>query len=773
MTAAADGRPGRIELICFAALAAVATLQWTSLVAHPPAGRVTLAAILATGAGALLAAIARLQLPRASRWAMAAAATIAAVLACMIVVGLPARLLLPGHWDELGANVSRSLDGVADVPVPYEGADAWTRLVILLAAPLVAGLAAFAAFWPTRRRTAGRIFALVLLVALYLIAVAWARPGRQLAGGVLLLLLICGWLWLPSIPSPRRAAAGIAVAAAAILAIPAAAAIDSGRGLIDYRHWGLLSANGQSFNWDQTYGPLNWPQKGTLMFEVATEHTHYWKVSNLNTFDGVHWSRSSAPGGEPALGEPLKFHPKAVPPRPDPEYVDRINIEDRGLSSEFAIGGGSILALRGVEARPSPDAIWEMSHELRPGDSYTALIYDPQPSVSVMRSVGTTYPSAAHHYTSFSLSGGSTGTRGVDVPLWSDSGPASIASQVRGTPYEAMYSLASRLAAGARTPYDAVSRIDNYLRSNYAYRQDVPGHAYPLPAFLEQDHAGYCQQFSGAMALMLRMLGIPSRVASGFAPGGRDPERNNYLVDDTDAHDWVEVFFPSIGWVTFDPTPSAAPAATQLDDNALGVTKSPQPDARSTGPGFPKSPSADAQPQRQQTAGSGGPGGHDSGPGTLTVVGAGLAGLALAATGAYGLRRRRRSLMEPGRLAAAELAELDRALATVGAPLPPGTTLLRAEGLLDDLAGAEAVEYAARLRDYRYRYPEAAPPDVEDRRALRRALLSATGWRSGLKVLLAIPPGGPSPRTGRAGPRTSPWGRRPRPPSAAAGGASG
>jgi hypothetical protein len=734
---------------------------------------VTLAAILATGAGALIAAIAQLQLPRASRWAMAAAATIAVILACMIVVGLPARLLLPGRWDELGANLSRSLDGVADVPVPYEGADVWTRLVILLAAPLVAGLAAFAAFWPTRHRAAGRACALVLLVALYLVAVAWARPGRQVAGGTLLLVLTCAWLWLPGIPSRNRTAASIAVAAAAILAIPVAAAIDTGRGLIDYRHWGLLSANGQSFNWDQTYGPLNWPQKGTLMFEVATEHTHYWKVSNLNTFDGVHWSRSSAPGGEPALGEPLKFHPKAVPPRPDPEYVDRINIEDRGLSSEFAIGGGSILALRGIQARPSPDAVWEMSHELRPGDSYTALIYDPQPSASVMRSVGTTYPSAADRYTSFSLSGGSAGTRAVEVPLWSDSGPASIASQVRDTPYEPMYALATRLATGARSPYDAVNRIDKYLRRNYAYRQDVPAHGYPLPAFLEQDHAGYCQQFSGTMALMLRMLGIPSRVASGFAPGGRDPERNNYLVDDTDAHDWVEVFFPSIGWVTFDPTPSAAPAATQLDDNALGVTKSPRPDATSNGPGFPKSPSGDAPQQRQSTAGSGGPGGHHSGPGTLILVGAGFAALVLAAAGVYGLRRRRRSLMEPSQLAAAELAELGPALAAVGAPLSPGSTLLRAEGRLDELAGTEGVEYAVRLRNHRYRHSAAAPPTVEDRRALRRALLGAAGWRYVLRVLRAVPPGGPSPRTGRAGPRTSPWGHRPCPPTAAAGGASG
>ena len=145
-----------------------------------------------------------------------------------------------------------------------------------------------------------------------------------------------------------------------------------------------------------------------------------------------------------------------------------------------------------------------------------------------------------------------------------------------------MYGIARRLAAGAPTPYDAVQRIEVYLRSNFQYKQDVPNRTYPLPAFIFQDRAGYCQQFSGAMALMLRMLGIPSRVAAGFAPGGREPDRSNYLIDDTDAHNWVEVFFPGIGWATFDPTPPAAPAAQpddglgasdplQIDDSAPGA----------------------------------------------------------------------------------------------------------------------------------------------------------------------------------------------------------
>jgi protein-glutamine gamma-glutamyltransferase len=756
MSALAPSRPQRIELVCFAALAALVSLQWASLVANPPAGRVILAVALATGAGAALAAIARLRLSRPARWALAGAAAVCALCLALVVVGLPARLLLPGNWDELGTNLDRSLNGLTDVPVPYAGADAWTRLVILLAAPLMVAAAAFAAFWPTRRRAAGRIGALVLLVALYLVSVAWARPGRQLAGGALLLILVCAWLWLPGIQAGRRPAATFAVAAAALVALPATAIVDPGRALIDYRHWDLLSANGVSFRWDQSYGPLSWPQKGTLLLEIASDKIHYWKATNLDSFDGVRWLRSAAPSTEPALGEPLKFHPKGTDPSPDAEWVDRINLDVRGLSSDVAVGAGTILSLRRTEATPQPDGVWEMSDELGPGNSYTALVYDPKPSTDEMQAAGTDYPAEAGRYVSFTLSGGPGGPISVEVPFWGRSGPASISDKVASGPYEQMYSLARRLALGAATPYDAAQRIELYLREHYVYRQDVPNRPYPLPAFLSVDRAGYCQQFSGTMALMLRMLGIPSRVATGFAPGGRDPDHGGFLVNDTDAHDWVEVFFPGIGWATFEPTPPAAPAASQLNDNVLGVTGPGPPGDNVSLQALPDTRDTEA-PTPKATAGAAGPqSAPASGPAMLPLVGFGAAAAALAAFAVYGYRSRRRGRLAPDALADAELRELDRALAGLGSPLPPGTTLLRAEDRLARFAGPAAADYAARLRTRRYRDPGADPPGVTERRALRQALLRAAGWRSALRLLLAISPGGPAiQRRARAGSTTS------------------
>ena len=85
-----------------------------------------------------------------------------------------------------------------------------------------------------------------------------------------------------------------------------------------------------------------------------------------------------------------------------------------------------------------------------------------------------------------------------------------------------------------------------------------------LDAFLTETKSGYCQHFSGAMALLLRMGGVPARVVTGFAPGGHSDRKDAWIVRDTDAHSWVEAWFDEFGWVTLDPTPPATPARSQI-----------------------------------------------------------------------------------------------------------------------------------------------------------------------------------------------------------------
>jgi len=124
--------------------------------------------------------------------------------------------------------------------------------------------------------------------------------------------------------------------------------------------------------------------------------------------------------------------------------------------------------------------------------------------------------------------------------------------------------LATRIIneAGARDRFDAAQAIETALQREYSYSlQMKAGGDDPLADFLFNVKAGHCEYFSTAMAVMLRTHGIASRVVNGFLPGEYNEASGAFTVRQSDAHSWVEVYFPETkSWVTFDPTPPAGRA---------------------------------------------------------------------------------------------------------------------------------------------------------------------------------------------------------------------
>src|SRR5215211_4003073 len=176
------------------------------------------------------------------------------------------------------------------------------------------------------------------------------------------------------------------------------------------------------------------------------------------------------------------------------------------------------------------------------------------------------------------------------------------------------------------------------------------------------------------MALMLRMVGIPTRVAAGFTPGSYNSDTGEFRVRDLDAHSWVEVFVTGIGWVTFDPTPPAAPAQTQSSGlEALGKASREAGDVSSRG-------GNDSGPARGVEAGGGASSGGGGTPG-LWVLPVALCLGALAVGGWLALRQLgRRRPTTPEEAAEAQLRELESALRRLGWRVPGGTTLNAIEG---------------------------------------------------------------------------------------------
>jgi protein-glutamine gamma-glutamyltransferase len=118
--------------------------------------------------------------------------------------------------------------------------------------------------------------------------------------------------------------------------------------------------------------------------------------------------------------------------------------------------------------------------------------------------------------------------------------------------------LSRGVTARARTPYDKAVAIEAYLRSRYTYTLNLTGKPGddPLAHFLFETRAGHCEYFASAMTIMLRTQGVAAREVNGFLPGEFNDLAGDYIVRASDAHSWVEVYFPGSGWITFDPTPS-------------------------------------------------------------------------------------------------------------------------------------------------------------------------------------------------------------------------
>ncbi len=123
--------------------------------------------------------------------------------------------------------------------------------------------------------------------------------------------------------------------------------------------------------------------------------------------------------------------------------------------------------------------------------------------------------------------------------------------------------------AEARNRYDEAKAVESQLQQDYGYSLEMKaGGPDPLADFMFNIKAGHCEYFSTAMAVMLRTRGIPARVVNGFLPGEFNDAADAYTVRQSDAHSWVEVYFPeTASWVTFDPTPAAGrtePVSTGL-----------------------------------------------------------------------------------------------------------------------------------------------------------------------------------------------------------------
>jgi transglutaminase-like putative cysteine protease len=421
-----------------------------------------------------------------------------------------------------------------------------------------------------------------------------------------------------------------------------------------------------------------------LRMDSSVDDPGYLRAVTLDAYDaGSGWRLSSLTGQEPVAGND-RLAP--LPPREQGRTVtariQAIKHDDRFLPVPSSPLTVRVQGDRRDDWRfdPATGTVFG-NHATSRGLSYSATATEPRPPASLL-AAATPLPAnnrVQEQYTAL-------------PPL----DPRILAA-------------VAQVTAGATTPYERVRSIHAYLtdRDN-GFRYSLattPGTSGDRMVDFLTEKRGYCEQYAGTMAVMVRAAGVPARVALGYTPGREQHDRSRLITSD-DAHAWVEVYFQSLGWVPFDPTPISAARAVPLPW-APRADAPPTHDSSVSAPVTAAPTAAPAAPQRDR-GGDGAPvlarGRTASGGSWLLPAGAaGLLVLLLAGTpaGMRALRRRRR--MGAG-TAVAMWDELAATALDVGVGLQPSWTPRRvAEELArlvgDDGGAAQAITELGRAEE--------------------------------------------------------------------------
>jgi Transglutaminase-like superfamily/TgpA N-terminal domain len=570
----------------------------------------------------------------------------------------------------------------------------------------------------------------VLAVLTVIVAAGWPatllsgpddlRFGAALLAVVLLLLIGLG----RPLHARRIVLAGLVGAAVVLAAFVAStsAAIASGE-VLHWQAWDFYTKPqkpvGVEYVWNSNYGGLHFPKKVTTVLRIkAPNKSTYWRATTLDQFDGGNWFENNPVEVTPTRidgRDELVGDAEAPPAGRDVKDWVRQDVTVGALHDNHLIGASVPVAYEtgSTPADYGQGGVGYLQDGLSPGDRYSVWSYEAQPTPRQLAHLAPRYPKDVERTDLY------VEARELAPPFGTPNRDRRIAQifrdSYRARLYEGLYETAKRVVGDPAYPYAAALELEAWFRSGAFTYDETPPLTQNRPAlvtFVLDTRRGYCQYFAGAMALMLRYLGIPARVAAGFTSGIYDRDKHEWIVSDHDAHTWVEAWFPRYGWLPFDPTPgrgsldatyTAASPHFDLSDGLLAVAqklKRPgQFDLRKLGHGGnAKAPKTPAKPRASHNRAAG------TGLGALLKVLflAAAALVAIVVAVKLAVRKQRYLTRDPRKLARACIRELADYAADQGAKAPPNATVRDLAKLVEDEIGVSAVEFATAAAEARF-----------------------------------------------------------------------
>jgi len=396
-------------------------------------------------------------------------------------------------------------------------------------------------------------------------------------------------------------------------------------------------------------------QRNVEMIFVTANDKSYWRSTTLAEFDGEIWRAPERDIAEPDASA-LVARPADVVLRQQTRIVGLGGTEVPAAPDLTNADGPNGLRL---PYDPASSTLSTGGEELAKGDSFTMISAPPRFEREVLAAATSFDPGDDIYF---------------DLP---DDFPTDVVA------------LAEEVTAGAANSFEAAVALQDWFRSEFTYSLQVqPGHGNNAIEGFLRDRVGYCEQFAGTYAAMMRSIGIPARVAVGFTDG--KATGTGYSVTGRNAHAWPEVWFDGLGWVLFEPTPGrGAPGAenytgvgpdqdtstgSDAGDGDLPVPDEPAVAEAETGPTtLPPIPEEALEPATPIPVEPVEPTSNDSGRSWIPFAVLAAAALAVAAP-PIGRRIRRRSWRSPSDQLANNWNRAVDALRLVDVPIVPSAT---------------------------------------------------------------------------------------------------
>jgi transglutaminase-like putative cysteine protease len=500
---------------------------------------------------------------------------------------------------------------------------------------------------------------------------------------------------------------------------------------------------GVQYIWNSHYLGIHFPKKKTTVFRVRVpgpQRNLYWRATTLDDYTGTGW-QEDLDLGEARSEDQFGVPGVAARARNQSNWV-RQDVTVEALRDNHLMASAQPVRWNppsGAEFQDENGDIVVLPQALHRGQRFSVWSFVPRARPSDLAKAGTEYPQAIDRYLDVIQGGGR-------VPKFGTPNRETLMDIFFNATWEGdflmqanrpLYDAARDVVGNAQTPYAATVALVAWFRRDGGFRYDqtppLPGPGEPaLPDFVTRTKRGYCQHYAGAMALMLRYLGVPARVAAGFTSGSYDVDKHEWKVTDHEAHDWVEVYFPGWGWMPFDPTPGRGLL------NAAYDPSSPAFDTRDTSSLQGSTVLDSLRREAQRSQGRPGlesvSGASNRGRGAATTIvqdkGPSIVALAFLVLAAalglvVGLKALLRALRFAGRdprtLAAAYRKDLVGFLADQGYELPPSATLAEVGEALDRYYAVDAGPFVRSATVARFGRPtQAEDAVVRARRELKR-----------------------------------------------------